>query len=372
MKNSRKTVFFGPFVGEFGFELLFWHGWVKRVCRGRYANYRKIACSYPGRQPFYPDVDEFWSLPKKFLKHRMSARGYITDCWIKGFPRPDKKPFDLPDVMPLINNVTRDFKKKLPKNTEFIIPWELRYDKEDKRFYGVTIPKNPKSDNDFVTRTVPFSNQLLEKLQPTPSGLKLLKTMVDPKKQLIAIFPRHRLFRRPDKNWIRERYEILIRRLQREFPQFKIAVLGEPGGAFFADGDVPRGCVDLIQVDPEHRLDVQIAALKQSVIAIGGQSGGTAFALAAGCKTLTWGGAIGEKGFREQNYMRTKLVFYPSPNMSVDTVLKYARWMLGYGGAPCKHEIKRLTLTYLFNYLPPSIRKSKTFVKIRRSFKLGF
>lgn len=372
MRRGVKTVFFGPFVGEFGWELLSWHGWVKRLCRGRYAGYHKIACSFPSRYPFYPDVDEFWPLPKKFLKNPISSRGYITDCWTKSFPRPDNKPFNLPEVMPLVDNVIKDFKKKLPKNTKFIIPWGLRYDKEDEIFYGVSIPKNPKSDKDFITYNIPPSNQILEKLQPTPRGLKILKTRVNPKKQLISIFPRHRLFRRPDKNWGRGKYETLIHTLQREFPQFKLAILGEPGGAFFADGDVPQGCIDLIRIDQKYRLDVQIAALKQSVLAIGSQSGGTVLSLLAGCPTLTWGGAIAEKGFRKGNYLQSKLVFYPSLHPPVNTIVGYAKWMLGYGKTPYRHEIKRFALTSLFYFIPHFIQKSRPLVKIKESLKLGF
>lgn len=370
MKKNKKTVFFGPFVGEFGWELLYWHGWVKRLCRGRYANYRKIACSFPGRRPFYPDVDEFWSLPKKFLTNRMSPRGYIMDCWIKSFPKPDKKPSDLPKVMPLVNEVIKDLKKKLPKNTEFIIPWELRYDEEDKRFYGVTIPKDPKSDREFITHKVPFSNQILEKLQPTPDGVKLLRKIVGPKERLITIFPRHRVFRRPDKNWIEEKYEILIHALQREFPNFKVAILGEPGGTFF-EKSVPKGCVDLIQIDPNYRMDIQLATLQQSVIAIGSQSGGTTFALAAGCKTLTWGGALGEKVFCEQNYLGTELVFYPSANPSVDTIFKYTKWMLGYGETPW-YEIRRLMLIHLYRLTPWCLKRSKLLYSIKKLFKVNF
>lgn len=372
MKKSAKTVFFGPFVGEFGWELLSWHGWVKRLCRTRYADYRKIACSFPGRQPLYPDVDEFWLLPKKFLKNRISSRGYITDCWTKGFPKPDYKPFDLPEVMPLINNVIKDFKKKLPKDTEFIIPWELRYDKEDKRYYGVSIPKNPKSDKDFITYNIPISNQVLEELQPTPEGSKLLKTMVDSKKRLISIFPRHRLFRRPDKSWRKEKYVTLIHALQREFPQFRIAISGEPGGAFFAEEGVPKDCIDLIRIGPKNRLDVQIAALKQSVIAIGGLSGAILFALAAGCKALTWGEAGGEEGFRKANYTRSKIIYYPSTNAPVDTILKYTRWMLGSGKRPYMHDIKRFTITSFYYYMPSFIQKSKILAKFKKSLGLDF
>ncbi len=371
VKKSSGTVFFGPFVGEFGWELLYWHGWVKRLCRGKYRNYHKIACSFPGRYPFYPDVDEFWSLPDKILKHKISSRGYMTDNWIDGFPKPSKPTKELVDVSPLVKDIIAEFKKKFPKGTEMILPWELRFDEEDKMKYGVEIPDKPKSDAEFVTHFIPFQNQILEPLKPTDAGKNVFEKMAGAKEKLICVFPRHRPFRRPDKDWTREKYEILIERLQKEFPQFKIAILGEPGGAFFAEG-VPHGCLDIINVDPKKRMDIQLAALERSVLAIGGQSGGTAFALAAGCPTFTWGGAIGEKGFKEQNYLGTKLVFYTATDPPVDLIVNYAKWMLGLGSKPRGHELKRTVLVNLLNRMPRFVRKSKIAMKIKKFLRLKF
>jgi hypothetical protein len=364
MTKNRKTVFLGPFIGEFGWELLFWHGWVKRLCRTRYKDYHKIACSFPGRYPLYPDVDEFWPLPEKFLKNPISSRGYIADNWTKGYPKPDKKPFNLPELSPLVNEVIRDFKKKLSRDAEFTIPWALRYDKDDKRYYGCYIPENPKSDKDFVAYGIPFSNQSLEGLQPTPKGIKLLRKMVGPKEKMVAIFPRCRVFRRPDKNWTKQNYETLISSVL-ELSRYKIAIFGEPGGAFFADG-VPDGCIDLIRVDPNHRLDVQIAALKQSVMAVGSQSGGTHFSLAAGCPTLTWGETIAYRGFEKANYTHTKLIFYPSANPSVNVISEYVKWMLGRGELSHKHEIKRATSIILSYVVPDFLTKSIKLSKMKK------
>jgi hypothetical protein len=57
MNLNKKVVIFGPFVGEFGWELLFWQGWVRKVSRSEFRDYWKVAVSYPGREVFYPDVD---------------------------------------------------------------------------------------------------------------------------------------------------------------------------------------------------------------------------------------------------------------------------------------------------------------------------
>jgi hypothetical protein len=81
-----KTVFFGPFVGEFGWELLAWQGWVRKVCRNEYKDYHKIVCSFPGHYPLYPDTDEYIPLPQWLVDTKLPARAYITDCWIGDLP----------------------------------------------------------------------------------------------------------------------------------------------------------------------------------------------------------------------------------------------------------------------------------------------
>jgi hypothetical protein len=348
--NNKKTVFFGPFVGEFGWELLFWHGWVKKLCKTRYKDYHKIACSFPGRYPFYPNVDEFMTLPDDFLKNTISSRGYITDCWINGLPKPNIEAA-LPDVGPLLDKVITDFKKKLPGDTEFIIPWIYRHDEGDKMYYGIKIKKSPESDKDFVSYGVPFSKQILEHLRPTLAAKETLKKIVSPEEKIIAVFPRRRLFRRPDKNWLKESYEVLIKTIREELPDFKVAVLGEPGGAFFSDG-VPAGCLDLINIEKESRMDVHLAALSQAKLAIGSQSGAITFAMAAGTPVISWGDPKGEKFFAKENYTRSVFIFLPTTNPKVDLIVEYAKWIAGTDKMP-KDNFARVIKIMFFRIFNP-------------------
>lgn len=346
----KKTIFFGPFVGEFGWELLFWHDWVKRMCRTRYKDYYRIACSFPGRYPFYPEVDEFWPLPEDFLRNTISSRGYITDCWINGYPRPSINVV-LPDICPLLGKVINDFKKKLPSATEFIHPWEFRYDKEDKKYYGVDIKHSPRSDDDFIAYNIPRQKQVVGYLNPTQKGIKILKTIISPEEKIISIFPRNRLFRRPDKNWSKENHEFLIKEIQKELPKFKIGILGEPGGAFFTDG-VPAGCIDLINIDQNYRMDVQLAALKQSKLAIGSISGAILFVLASGCKAITWGGLDQEKACAKENFMNSPFIFLAHKNPSVNLIIKYVKWSIG-GGVMPPDNLLRIVKIFFYRIINP-------------------
>jgi hypothetical protein len=355
---NKKTVFFGPFVGEFGWEAFYWQGWVKRLCRTRYKEYRKIACSFPGRYPFYPEADEFWPLPEEFLKIPISSRGYITDCWINGYPKPDAAG-DLPDILPIIEKIIADFKKRLPEDAVFIHPWQYRYDEEDKKHYGV--------DENFNTHYIPKSKQILEKLEPTPKGIDILRKLAGEDQKIISVFPRRRLFRRPDKNWPKENYEILIKLIQKEFPKYKVAVLGEPNGAFFSEG-APENCIDLINIEPNHRMDVQLAALKRTELSLGGQSGGICFALDSGSKALSWGFPDLRKGFAKENYTKSPFIFLPYPNPSIGLIFKYFKWIAGSGPMPLDNipRVAKL-IFYLFFYPRRVYRMKLKLIKILNS-----
>lgn len=363
-----KTVFFGPFIGELGWEMLYWQGWVRRVCLEEFRDYRKIAASFPGREPLYPYVDELWPLPDYFLDLRVSGHGYFTDWWRKGIPKPQNTSVSrvvrtvatsrgaraavaralgqliparlrqllmwgwipalrfsrsMPDVEPFAERMLADFKAKLPPDTSYFVPWKGNYYVADALEFGVTITERT-DDPDFRVVAIDYRYQLLERLEPTPTGLELCREFVPEDSRLIAVFPRWRTMRRPDKNWPRRRYEQLIQELQHTFPEFEIAILGEPGGAYFSDG-VPEGCIDLINVPHHHRLDIQIAALRQSVLALGSISGALTVALAAGCPAVMWGYSHFLDVYHKANFLGTPMIYYPEPNPTVEVVVGLAR-----------------------------------------------
>ena len=319
--QNKKTVFFGPFFGEFGWELSYWHGWVKKMCREKYHSFRKIAASYPGREPFYPDADEFWPHPLKIAALKISQRGYITDYWRKNMFKGDSSTDSDRDIGRHADDLLEKYKEKLPKNTIFFVPHKLNFYQLNgkKNFFGpiflkgkifYTCPKvlNPK-----------IEDQTFEKLEPTPEGRDFFKKITDFDKRIIAVFPRRRLVRRSDKNWPKEKYDLLIRNLQKRYPGHLIGIFGAPGGAYFTDG-VPAGCLDFINLPEEIRFSVQLAALEQSVLAVGSLSGAMRVAALAGCPLVEWGFEIEEKSARRQNFLGTKINFWPEMNPSVENI----------------------------------------------------
>ena len=81
-----KTVFFGPFIGEFAWELIHWQGWVRKITREKYSKSRIIVSSYNGRAGLYPHADEFWPLPQWFTDRKINSVRYILKGWKQGLP----------------------------------------------------------------------------------------------------------------------------------------------------------------------------------------------------------------------------------------------------------------------------------------------
>lgn len=347
-----QTVFFGPFIGEFGWELLFWQGWVREQCLTTFAASRKIAASYPGREPFYPYVDEFWPLPDDFVQARFSGHNYILDGWRHGYPGTTKSvrtykygviprwswpesPLSTMDTERVAEQVLETFRQRLPSDATCFIPW--RYQRFAGVAFGPCISDRPRSTADFVVHRIPFSHQRLEAIGQTHEGERLFKALVPTETRMIAVFPRFRSVRRTDKNWSAENYRDLIGRLQSRFPRLVIAILGAPGGAYFEDG-VPKDCMDFINVPERHRMDLQIAALKRCILAVGSMSGAILVALAAGCPSLTWGYPGERDRYHQENFLKTRFYYHPEMDASVQEIFEMATSMIEDERSPSYHR----------------------------------
>ncbi len=351
---DKKTIFFGPFIGEFGWELLYWHGWIRKVCKQYFYEYKKIVSSFPGRQPFYPDMDEFWPLPDDFLELKFSSRNYMTDYWVNGYPRPNsverRKRFGIfkyekwsessyngeNDVEPAAIKLVNEFKSKLPNNTRMFVPFKWNNFKEQNLNFGVKYLKNPNSSSDFEIEKIPWERQDFDYLYPTSKGQNKLHILRTDTRPIISIFPRGRPNRRPDKNWSKEKYDDLIFLIHNELPDYQVAILGEPGGAYY-EGEVPSGCLDLINIDNNVRMDVQIAVLKKSVVALGSISGAILVSLASGCPSLTWGWVNLMENYHMENILKTPFIYFPRMDASVEDIFKFLKGMIKEEIPPSKH-----------------------------------
>lgn len=325
----KKTVFFGPFFGEMGWEFAYWHGWVRKMCREKYQSYKKIVASYPGREPFYPDADEFWPHPPEITKLKISQRGYIADCWIGNLPKADNQEDIDKNIGQYAEELLNKYKEKLPTDTIFYVPHKLNvyYLNGRQHFLGTLFLKGLSFYKKPKTISTPLDHQIFEILEPTEKGRNFLNKLVNSNQRIIAVFPRHRTSRRPDKSWLKDKYDVLIDYLKEKYPKHLIGIFGAPGGCYYADG-VPEGCIDFINLPVDLRFNVQIAALRRSDIAVGSESGGIHNALLVGCPTIEWGWAINSKPTKKNNFLKTKLVFWPEINPSVKTIENIVNLMM--------------------------------------------
>lgn len=337
-----KTVFFGPFIGEFGWEYSYWHAWVNKVCKEEFRDYKKIVSSYPGRESFYPYADEYIPHPTKYINHFESCNGYITDYWINGFPRPNtsvtkkilgfipyekwefiEKKDDQLCINDIANDLLEELKQNLPNDTIFYTPFKMSEYKS--MSFGVETNKDVTSDIDIKQLPIPFSKQDFEILEPTTKATEMVLDYLHQNDKLIAIYPRNRAQRRVDKNWSKDKYLELIQYFKINFPEYKIGIFGSPNQAFF-DDNVPDGTIDFINLQDDQRMNIQIAALKYAHLAVGSLSGAMLVSRSAGVPTLSWSLKRDHDRFHGENRSNVETILHTIQDPSVDDIAR-----LSYG-----------------------------------------
>jgi len=71
-----KTIFFGPWAGEFGYEVAFWMGECEKI-RSLYPDYKSIVSSFYGRKILYQSFN-------LFLPHNISSNYTSLSCMFDG------------------------------------------------------------------------------------------------------------------------------------------------------------------------------------------------------------------------------------------------------------------------------------------------
>lgn len=321
---------------------MFWQGWVRKVClKEDYKNYYKVAVSFPGREPFYPYVDEFLPLPKHILDINISSRNYIADGWRQGYPgkavgykfdfkkfrndifkltRPSRiaieEGWQGPSIQYLVEEFINELKFKYRNHEETIVLSPTTWNSFD----GITFGFNSNvgiedlSDKKNIKK-IEFKNQLLE---PIESINKQSKLLTKPNQKFISIFPRKRNFRREDKNWKEKKYKSLMEYFLDK--GYSVVLMGEPSGAYFHNLN-GTNIINLIGINPQIRLNEQILFLKKSICAIGAMSGATLMALATGCPTIIFGYKNEMKRYKYENYMNTPMLYVPQIDPEVRKII---------------------------------------------------
>ena len=322
---ASKQIVFGPWIGELGWELTSWQGWVRKLCDTEYKDWDKYVVGFPGRDCLYQDIDmKYISIPEWFCNINYSARAFATDYWTKEGPVIKRaRPLNF-TMAPKADQLIKELKKQLPDVDKWIIPWEKM------KYNGVDI--GGVYSNRYVPQLIPYNEQRVIPVKPNNLHVDALHSIMnsqgfDSESQLVSLYPRARI-RNADKNWP-ESYYIEICDLLRS-TGLVTAFVGSPDGALFSNG-VPDGALDLINIDQFNMLNVHIAAMSQSVLGVGPASGILHIAAFAQLPFIT---ALDAKQYKK---LRTRFNSLHNP---------FACKMLLIKGTPntdiLKHEVRRM------------------------------
>ncbi|MDC0379358.1 hypothetical protein OAM79_02555 [Litorivicinus sp.] len=348
MNKLDNGVVFGPFIGEFGWEIMFWHGWVKKLCREKFRETPKYVICQRGRELLYPDADFILPIPTWFENLNTSGCGHITDGWKNGLPGlrmidrrtkfanirkyiqsgfKNEIPWHGLDISTFASMMLDEVKRKhgLSDDFHYFIPWQGG--EFEGVHYGCPVVERYETQT-FQQHRIRFEDQLFEKLSSKAlTNIPSSVTEIDTNRGLISIFPRSRSMRRPSSNWPLNDYISLINYLNQQYSDFQIAMLGIPQGAY-NDSRLFNGNIDLINIPSDEATSSHIIALENSALAIGSISGAMNLALLCGTPIVTWGSTAAYEDLQNTNIFRTPLEFIDNPRPTHYEVLKVIKKMI--------------------------------------------
>ena len=271
---DRPVLFVGPWVGEFGWEVCRWHGGVRKLFREKYCDYYVIVAGDAGHHPFYEYAHEYWTLPSFVYKLKLTRE---TTRLL-----PEKK---AGKVQEALRKIFANELLRLHARVEFLEP---------KRFF----PKDQ-----IVTKLIPSQAAIDE------CDYLLKKNDID---EFVCIFPRKRSLNN-QKNWSEENWLKLMNMIVNDF-NYGIILMGREEDTALINEN-KKWFISTAQMQPERKLDVNIAFLNKAKISIGSESGGPFLSLLCGCPTLVMGGPDYQKRYEvEENYLKTDCCFLAKKN----------------------------------------------------------
>ena len=304
-----KIVIFGPFIGEFGWELCYWHGWLRKFSN-EFKNSKIIASSYAKSYPLYHDfVHEFVPLSKKLEEKKYSCAGYFPDFSIMN--NQEKNEFlglynqEIKFLMDRYNKNENEvihipiypqrnrkhlshlfflFKKIFFINNETII-------QKQNPFKGILI-KNyinfivSEHKDSWDVQTPPKNFQYIPTLRSSSKVDKFTDVLIKQinNEDFVTIFPRKRNLRRPDKNWSEQNWIEFIKLIIDKL-NLGVFICGTPEGTCLHDFKY-KNLINTVFEDPDILLDLQIALLNKSSYSIHGRSGSCYLSMQANIKTF--------------------------------------------------------------------------------------
>ena len=201
--SEKRAIIFGPWVGEFSYELNWWVPEARKIRNDRFPSARSVAVSFIGRRGMYKDfIDDYIEYPK-FVQNTLMypSMTFCIENNLHVIPKTAMKFFET--VILSYENQGYKVQYALPGPTEL---------KPDPERGGVPIPQK-------VFQDFPFGEY--KHLEPEPKINTKVKNKLkkfSPKKDVVYVMAsvRFRDGKLEKKSWPLERYEDLIIRMIEE------------------------------------------------------------------------------------------------------------------------------------------------------------
>ncbi len=331
-----KTIIFGPFIGEFGWELSYWHGWVRKFSKTHYTGYKVVVCSYERSYPLYADfVDKFEPISENLARKNYICAGYFPNP--KNLNYDEKKEFQY-----LYKQEINKLKEKYNGDVEIITHYPQRKRKHLSHLFFLFkkyIPLFKESELDkqnpfpglivknylnylffnekdsWDTQTPPGIYQKHIKLSPSHESNNKIKLLInnDIKSKFVTIFARN-LLKRKDKNWREDYWKTFIKLLVEDL-NLKVFLCGLSNASFLENFNY-KNVYNTIDNDKKEILDLQLACLNKSDFAIHSLSGTVVLSMQCKVKTFFFGEDRYEKRFKEDNLLNSNFRFYTARGLN--------------------------------------------------------
>ena len=333
-----KTVIFGPFIGEFGWELSYWHGWVRKLAQTHYSKHKIVVSSYKRSYPLYSDfINEFVPISDELIKKNYICSGYFPDP--RNFSDIEKKEFlhlykqeikrlqeKYVGEVKIITHYPQRKRKHLSQLIfllKKVIPLFKESELDKQNPYPGLIIKNYikylffNEKNSWDVQTPPGIFQKHIKLSPSTESKKKISLLInnDIDSKFVTIFARN-LLKRKDKNWKEQYWKIFVKLLVDDL-DLKVFLCGLSNASFLEDFSY-RNVYNTIGFDKKDILDLQIACLNRSNFSIHSLSGTIVLSMQCEVKTFFFGDGRYEKRFKEDNLLNSNFRYYTDEGLNPD------------------------------------------------------
>lgn len=215
-KGNKRAIIFGPWVGEFTYEVSWWVPEARQVRNEKFLGYRSFALGYIGRRGLYKDfIDEYIEHPR-FLQNTLKypSMTYTVENGIHVIPQ---------NMLEYLRLFVDYLRREGYEEVQYMLPGPLEL-RPDPRTGSVLIPQKAFAD---------FPRGEYKHLDPDPEIEKIVKRKLKQfknKQDFVYIMAsvRHRNGQLEAKNWPPEKYVEFIIKLIKKL-KINIVLAGPQG-----------------------------------------------------------------------------------------------------------------------------------------------